>query len=106
MSGEHIAIDADVLRTQASKVEALAGDVAEAAAAAGTVNIGGGAFGLMCAFLVPVISPVTTATTGAIRASGELLERTGTELRGAVSDWDATEADIEAALKKLHRSLD
>lgn len=103
---EQIAIDPDVLRAQAAKVEALAGDVAEAASAAGSVNVGGGAFGVMCAFLVPVIQPVTTATAAAIRESGSLLTRTGEELRGAVSDWETVESDIAEALRTLQRPLD
>lgn len=103
---DQISIDADALQAHATRMEALAGDVAEAVSAIDSINLSGGAFGVMCSFLVPLVQPVSKSTASLIAEGEKLLGRTGTELRGAVSDWAQVEQDLTSAIQALHKGMD
>jgi len=81
-----IALDFDILTTQASKVDQVGDDIGLAAQAVRSMNLGGGAFGVLCSFLVPPAQLVTTVAGTMIADCESLLHRTGTQLRKAAAD--------------------
>lgn len=100
-----IAVDLDVVSTHTSRLYRVASDVALAADAAGSTDIGGGAFGVLCGFLVPPVG-IAAATAGeAIRSAEAMLERSATALRKAADDLDAYDHDIARALAALDEIL-
>ncbi|MFF2053469.1 hypothetical protein ACFVU2_17845 [Leifsonia sp. NPDC058194] len=101
-----IAMDADLLRYQATQVDAIASDVAEASSAARTLNLGGGAFGVLCSFLVPPAQLVSAAAIQLLHESEALLHRTGTQLRSVAMDVEDREADLVRQLRTIERGLD
>lgn len=100
-----IAMDGDLLRYQATQVETIASDVAEAVSAARSLNLGGGAFGVLCSFLVPPAQLVSSAAAQLLQESEALLQRTGTQLRGAAKDVEDREADLAAQLRAIQGRL-
>lgn len=99
-----IRMDADVVLQHASRVQQLASDAAEAAAALKSVNLGGGAFGVMCAWIVPP-GLVSSAVSQHINGAEGVLERTGQELRGVVADFAAYEEAVVQATRSLEGGL-
>lgn len=84
---------------------AAAADVDQAVAAARSLNLAGGAFGAMCAFLVSPAMVVTASATGMIQQAEGLLERAGTQLRGAAGDAEATEQAHLDTIRSLASGL-
>lgn len=102
MAGPVIAIDRELLRTHASRVHTVQTAVAEAASAARSADLAGGAFGILCAFLVPPTTLVTGIAESMITAAATMLERTSNELRSIATDVDTREEDIASQLRALH----
>lgn len=105
MTGPVIAIDVDTLRAHASRVATVQSDVAEAAAAVRSLDLAGGAFGILCAFLVPPAQIVAAIAESMIVAADSMLERTGDELRAIATHVEAQEREIADDLRALHRQL-
>jgi len=102
---DEIIIDPDLMRTHAGRVEQVAGDVGMARDAAGSINLGGGAFGLMCNFLVPPVSIVSAMAQAALSSAEGMVQRSAREVRGIVKDFEATEDDIEQQIGRLQAEL-
>ncbi|WP_030142866.1 hypothetical protein [Mycetocola saprophilus] len=105
MSGGEIAIDMAMLRQHAGRVSQVGREVSEAASAAGSQNMGDGAFGVMCAFLVPPATMITDAITQTIRDAAQALDRTAAEVRQVAADVEQREDDIIAQIRDLERDL-
>jgi len=103
---EKISIDADVMSHHISLVRHVATDVGTAASAARSMNLAGGAFGVMCAFLVAPAVAVTSVACSAIESVEGALDRSATELKGAVADFDRYESDVEDQVASIRRGLD
>lgn len=88
---ELIAVDTETVRRHAQRVGQIASDVRLAENAAGSMNVGGGAFGVMCAFLVPPAQLVSSIAIGAISAAATMLEQSEEQLRGLADDFDEGE---------------
>ena len=88
---ELIAVDTETVRQHAQRVAQIAADVRLAENAAGSMNVGGGAFGVMCAFLVPPAQLVSSIAAGAITAAATMLEKSEEQLRGLADDFDEGE---------------
>lgn len=101
-----IEIDADILTRHAARVDQVATSVRLAQDAAASMNIAGGAFGLMCAFLVPPALVATTAAKLVLGSTERLLERSTTQLRGAVQDFTTYEDSAVTAIQSLGRGLE
>lgn len=101
MSGEQIEVDPQALRDQAREVESLAGAVDQASEAAASMNLAGGAFGVMCAFLVPPAISITGIARGALRDASELLRREADALRDLADDFEAYEQWISGEMTGL-----
>lgn len=101
MSGQRIALDADVVGAHVTRVRAVAGDVGDAHAAAAGLALGGGAFGLMCALLVPPAQAATDAALGAVEQARALVERSADQLAGVVTDFTGVEDAVCAQIDAL-----
>lgn len=91
---DNISVDADLMLQHASRMQQLASDAAEAASAIQSVNIGGGAFGVLCAWMVPPVGIVSGAVAQHIDGAEGVLDKTGTEMRAVVSDFDGYEEAV------------
>jgi hypothetical protein len=105
MSDEPITVDPVALRGQAAEVDALAGAVDQASSAAASMNLGGGAFGLMCAFLVPPAVAVTSIARTSLRDASEMLRREADALRDLADDVEAFEEWTSAELTGLESEM-
>ena len=81
-----IAVDTETVRRHAQRAAQIAADVRLAENAAGSMNVGGGAFGVMCAFLVPPAQAVSSIAAAAITAAATMLEESEEQLRGLADD--------------------
>ncbi|WP_285364887.1 type VII secretion target [Microbacterium sp. LMC-P-041] len=88
---ELIAVDTETVRRHAQRVGQIASDVRLAENAAGSMNVGGGAFGVMCAFLVPPAQLVSSIAIGTISAAATMLEQSEEQLKGLADDFDEGE---------------
>jgi hypothetical protein len=102
---EHIAVDADLISTHAARVDTVAADIAVASDAAGSTNMGGGAFGVLCAFLVGPASIAASMAQSAIRAAEGMVQRSATELRGVATDMAGFENDVLQATATLESQV-
>lgn len=103
---ERITIDFDLIEQHARRVDLVASDVALAHDAASSINVAGGAFGLMCAFLVPPAALVSTLATSALASAQGMVERSARELRGVGTDFTTTEDAIVTDLAAFDKALD
>jgi hypothetical protein len=76
-------------------------DVATAAAAVRSVDVGAGAFGVLCAFLVPPAGAAASMAHDAIRAAEAMIERSARELRQAAAELGAYEHDVVQSVAAL-----
>lgn len=104
MSGR-IAIDEDLISAHASRVLTVADDIALAADAAASTDMGGGAFGVLCGFLVPPVGVAAAVAREAIRGAEGMLERSAAELRAVAADLTAFDDESVGALVALDREL-
>jgi hypothetical protein len=103
--GGRISVDADLISAQAARVELVASDVRVAVDAAGSTNMGGGAFGVVCAFLVPPAQLAAGMAAQALTAAEQMLQRSAAELRGVGSDLAAFEDDVVQSVRALEQGL-
>jgi hypothetical protein len=99
MSAAGIRIDADTLQQHASAVEQLAAGAAEAVSAIGSITLSGGAFGLMCAWMIPPVAAVSAVVSSTISSGEDLISRTADEIRLAAGDFETQEQE---ALDTVH----
>ena len=102
---DQISVDPDLMRSHAGRVEQVAGDVGMARDAAASINLGGGAFGLMCNFLVLPTSVVSTIAQSALSSAEQMVRRSAQELRAVVKDFETNEDDIEQQISQLRSEL-
>jgi hypothetical protein len=103
---DHIAIDHDLLLGQASAVERVAADLAVARDAAQSTNMGGGAFGVLCSFLVTPATVVATIAGSAMGSAEGMVRRSASELRGVSNDMAEFESDLLQSIAQLESPLD
>jgi hypothetical protein len=101
-----ITIDPDLITAHAARVDQVASDIEVARSAGGSTNMAGGAFGIMCAFLVPPASLVANIAMQAISSAEDMVKRSSTELKGVVQDFTQLEEALVADLKKIESGLD
>lgn len=98
---DRIAIDRELISTHAARVDQVASDISLAASAASSTAMGGGAFGVLCSFLVAPATAAATMAGTAITSAQGMVSRSGTEIRGVGSDMAAFESDVIAAISAL-----
>lgn len=94
MSVGEIKVDADLIQQHATRVDQLAADAAEAVSAIRSINLSGGAFGMMCAWMVPPVAVVSSAVGSAISSGQDVITRTASEIRLAASDFATHEQAV------------
>jgi len=104
VSGE-ISIDTDLLRTHAARVDATADGIAEAVSAARSLNLADGAFGLLCAFMVPPIGMVAQVATTALDSAQNWVDTSASQVRAAATDFDTFERNLADQLRTAAREL-
>lgn len=102
---DKIAIDQDVIVAHAARVERVASEIGMAKQASASTDMGGGAFGLMCSFLVPFAEAAAHAASGAIGDAGGMVSRSAVELRGVGADAAALEEQLVASIRELGAPL-
>lgn len=105
MTADEISVDGDLLRQHAARVDQLATDAAEALAAIGSIDLSGGAFGIMCAWMVPPVAVVSAAVGSAISSGRDLITRSATEIREVAGDFDEHERSVVDAVRSLEAGL-
>jgi hypothetical protein len=105
VAGQVIAVDAELVVQHASRLGAVREGVAEAASAVGSVDLGGGAFGVLCSFLVPPAQLVAGIAQSMIVSADDMLDRTVDELRGFASDVEDRETTIVEQVRALQRGI-
>lgn len=104
--GERISVDPDVVVYHQGRVHRVADDVRVAVSAAQSMNVGGGAFGLMCSFLVPPAMLATGAATHALVSVENLISRSATVLRAGVGDFIDFEDHVIDTVRDVQAELD
>jgi len=102
---ERIAIDHELIFAHAARVRQVSSDIQVARDAASATNMSGGAFGLMCAFLVGPATMVATACSTMISSAQGLVDRSATEIRGIADDMAGFEDDLAASIKQIEQAL-
>jgi hypothetical protein len=103
---DRIAIDLDVVESHARRVEALGADVQEAIDAAASMNVAGGAFGVLCSFLVPPALVVTTAARSALLGVHGAIGQSAATLRAGARDLVGCDEDAVQVLGALVDEVD
>jgi hypothetical protein len=98
-------VDTEVLRRHGSRVGQVAGDLGTAAAAAGSVDLHGGAFGVLCGFLPGIVSGVDASAREAIAAVKDATDGMVTELAAMARSIEETDQRVEARMRSLSRVL-
>jgi hypothetical protein len=98
-------VDTGVLRQHAARVGQVAGDIGTAQSAAGSSDIHGGAFGVLCGFLPAIISGTDAAARDAIAAVREATDGIVSELGAMARSIDETDQAVEARMQQIARVL-
>lgn len=105
MSGADIRIDAELLHEHAGRVEGLTADAAQALSAIRSVSLSGGAFGLLCSWMVPPFAMASEMVGSAIQAGEDVIERTGDAVRGMAGDFQRFEDSVVDVVRGLEKGL-
>ncbi|OZD55570.1 hypothetical protein CH252_06865 [Rhodococcus sp. 06-1477-1B] len=105
MSGGDIRVDVELLHQHAGLVDQLASDAAQALSAVQSINLSGGAFGLLCAWMVPPVGMVSQAVGSAIQEGSQTIERTASQIRDAAGDFQRYEESVVDVVRSLERGL-
>lgn len=98
-------IDSDDLRAHSNRVLDIASGVRSAAHASDATPLGGGAFGLMCSFMVPPLSMVKSVSDQAIQSSASAVERVGDAIGNVADQFDECDCCEAKNYKLLARLL-
>jgi hypothetical protein len=104
--GEKISVDPEVVTYHAARVEQAASDAHVAVTAAQSMNVAGGAFGLMCSFLVAPAMATTEAAKLMLVSVENLIGRSATTLRAGVGDFAGYEEHVIDTVRALRGDLD
>ena len=102
---DEIHIEPSLLLDQARASAEAAQAIGTARGAVASMNLSGGAFGLMCAFLVPVATSVTVAAERGMAAAQAMLTREADALRATARDFERAEHDVVDGLRDLGREV-
>lgn len=103
---ELISIDPQLITAHAARVDQVASDVALARDAASSMKMGDGAFGILCAFMVPPATIVSEFAKSAIASAERLVERSTRELRGVGTDFSTYEEESVAGINSMNRGFE
>ena len=101
-----IAVDAEILLAHAGRVEQVAADVHEGLSAAASTDLAGGAFGVLCGFLMVPATAASFAGRSAISSAEQLVSRAAGQVRGWSADAQAVDQAACDAVASLRSALD
>ena len=104
VSGEML-VDSDVLRQHAARVSAVESELATASAAAATTDLHGGAFGVLCSFLPPIVSGVDGAARDALQAVRGAADEVVADIGDMAKAFDHVDQAVEDAFKRILSAL-
>ena len=104
--GGQIRVDPEVVSYHAARVQRTAEDAHLAVTAAQSMNVAGGAFGLLCSFLVAPAMVTTEAAKHALVSVEDLISRSATVLRAGARDFDAYEDTVIDTVRAIEADLD
>ncbi|WP_311479073.1 hypothetical protein [uncultured Gulosibacter sp.] len=93
---EPLNINPDRIRQQAAATEHALSALDEAQSAVSSINLSGGAFGIMCSFLIPPAQVVTSATSFLLGNAHGMLEREAQALRDFADDLVSCDEEFES----------
>lgn len=99
-------VDTEVLRRHSTRVRQVSGDLGTAQSAAGSVDLHGGAFGVLCSFLPGIVSGVDGAARDAITAMREATDGMVAELGAMARSIDEADQRVEERMRSISRVLD
>ena len=105
MSGGFDVEVADLTR-HAGSVDEIRGRVAEAQSAGAGVDLHGGAFGLMCGFLIGSVQDEDQAAVGALSGMVSALQSTATDLRAMAEDYRRSDEAAATRMAQLMKEMD
>lgn len=105
MSGDDIRVDVELLHQHAGLVQQLTSDAAQALSAVQSINLSGGAFGLLCSWMVPPVGLVSQAVASAIHEGTEMIDHTAQQIRDAAGEFRSYEESVVDAVRGLERGL-
>jgi len=94
-------IDPAGLSRHAAGVVSVADLADQARSAAAGMDLGGGAFGILCSFMVPPLQLVSTPAVGFLSAVAETLRYTGDALTSAAEGFADTEQQVTAGFERM-----
>lgn len=100
-----VGVDTEVVRRHALRVQQVADDIATAQSAAGTTNLHGGAFGVLCSFLPLFVSSVDQAAREALDAVKLATDATVTGLGNMAREFEATDDRVVASMQQAGKKL-
>ena len=98
-------VEPDELTTHAGRLDELTDRLSTTLSAANTVTMDNQAYGLLCAFLPPIVSPVQQKGMDAIRAASEGVTTTAGNVREAADAYRETEHSNTEPLRQQHADL-
>ena len=94
-------VEPSVLRSHAAKVAEISDGVASAKSASGATNLAGGAFGIMCSFMVPPLSAVKGVADLVIDSAAGAIEETVGDLKDVADSYEDTDVANSKALNDI-----
>ncbi|ACQ79307.1 conserved hypothetical protein [Beutenbergia cavernae DSM 12333] len=104
-TGAGFEVSTEVLTAHAGRLEAVRDAVDLAADAAGQVDLSDGSFGVLCAFLPPIVLQSEAETEDAIAAAGETLTAMAQGVRDMAADYAAADEGEQGRLDRLRAAL-
>lgn len=98
-------VDTEVLRRHATRVGQVAADVGTAQSAAGSTDLHGGAFGVLCAFLPLIISGVDGAAREALSAAQAASSGAVGEIGAMAQSFDAVDDRVAERMRGIGKVL-
>jgi len=102
---DRIAIDHELIIAHAARLGTVASDISLARDAGASTNMGGGAFGVLCSFLVAPASLAAQAAQQTIAAAEDMVRRPADEIRGVGTDMAAFEETVIDGIRSLEAGL-
>lgn len=103
---EKVSVDPEVVDYHLARVEQAAADAHLAVTAAQSMNVAGGAFGVLCSFLVAPALVTTEAAKLTLVSVEKLISRSAKTLRAGVADFDRHETHVIGTVRGLQADLD
>jgi hypothetical protein len=98
-------VEPDDLTAHASHLDGLTDRLATALSAANTVTMADDAYGLLCAFLPPIVNPVQEKGIEALRAASDGVSATAGNVRAAADAYREADQSNTQPLSRQHADL-